>query len=63
MNAAEFEEVALALIGRGYSPIPIMPGSKSPGWRNYDGSWDRCPSGTGGVANSLRSTRLLHGSG
>lgn len=43
MNAAEFEEVALALIGRGYSPIPIMPGSKSPGWRNYDGSWDSMP--------------------
>jgi hypothetical protein len=39
MNAAEFEEVALALIDRAYSPIPIMPGSKSPGERSSDGSW------------------------
>ncbi len=39
MNVAEFEEVALTLIGSGYSPIPIMPGSKSPGERSPDGSW------------------------
>jgi hypothetical protein len=39
MNAAEFEESAFALIGRGYSPIPIMPGSKSPGERSPDGGW------------------------
>jgi hypothetical protein len=43
MNAAEFEEVALALVAQGFSPIPIMPGSKSPGWRNYGGSWDNMP--------------------
>lgn len=39
MNAVEFEEVALALIGSGHSPIPIMPGSKSPGERIRDGCW------------------------
>lgn len=43
MNAAEFEEIALALIERGFSPLPIMPGSKSPGMRNHDGSWDNMP--------------------
>lgn len=25
MNAAEFEEVALALIERGFSPLPLSP--------------------------------------
>lgn len=39
MRDSEFEEVALALIGNGYSPLPIMPGSKSPGERSPDGGW------------------------
>lgn len=43
MNAAEFEEHALALIASGFSPLPIAPGEKYPGMRNPDGSWRTMP--------------------
>ena len=62
MNAAEFEEVALVLIAHGFSPIPIMAWSKSPGCANLTVVGMTCPSGIDGAANSLPSTRLLHGS-
>jgi hypothetical protein len=51
MNATEFEECALALVERGFSPLPIapdqrpahedrrVPEGKAPGLRNADGSW------------------------
>jgi hypothetical protein len=47
MNAAEFEHHALAMLANGYSPLPIAPGAKFPGYAAADGTpqkisgWDR----------------------
>lgn len=38
-----FASTAPRLVARGHSPIPIMPGSKSPGVRNADGEWQPMP--------------------
>lgn len=51
MRSAEFERHALALVARGFSPLPIapkqaprpdgrnVPGGKAPGYRRPDGTW------------------------
>lgn len=41
MRSNEFEQHALAMIGNGYSPLPIAAGEKYPGRRSPDGSWDK----------------------
>jgi hypothetical protein len=47
MNAADFEEHALALIASGFSPLPIAPGEKYPGGLGAGGApykmtgWDK----------------------
>lgn len=38
MNAAEFEHHALAMLANGYSPLPIAPGAKFPGYAAADGT-------------------------
>lgn len=51
MDSTEFERLALAMIGRGFSPLPIapdqrqsrdgrkVPEGKAPGYRRPDGTW------------------------
>jgi hypothetical protein len=43
VKSHEFGQHALALIGNGYSPLPIWPGEKKPGMRHADGSWGDMP--------------------
>lgn len=43
MSESVFAQVAPALVARGYSSLPIMPGSKAPGVRSITGSWSEMP--------------------